>query len=184
MNQSHSSTLNDELDGDTLHEECGVFGILGHPDAATLTALGLHALQHRGQEAAGIVTFDGSSSTPNGIWASSAITTPTRRPSPAPPRQHRDRPQPLFDHRRSRAPQRAAAVCRTRSRRHRHRPQRQLHQRPDAAPPADRRWRHLSVDLRYRSRSPPHRPLDATAPRPTASSMRSARWKAAIRCSR
>lgn len=48
-----------DLEGDTLHEECGVFGILGHPDAATLTALGLHALQHRGQEAAGIVSFDG-----------------------------------------------------------------------------------------------------------------------------
>jgi amidophosphoribosyltransferase len=44
---------------DKFHEECGVFGILGHPDAATLTALGLHALQHRGQEAAGIVSFDG-----------------------------------------------------------------------------------------------------------------------------
>ncbi|MGH7187283.1 MAG: amidophosphoribosyltransferase, partial [Pseudomonadota bacterium] len=40
-------------------EECGVFGIFGHPDAAAHTALGLHALQHRGQEAAGIVTFDG-----------------------------------------------------------------------------------------------------------------------------
>jgi len=49
----------DELDGDTLREECGVFGILGHPDASALTALGLHALQHRGQEAAGIVSFDG-----------------------------------------------------------------------------------------------------------------------------
>ena len=48
-----------DLDGDTLREECGVFGIFGHPDAAALTALGLHALQHRGQEAAGIVTFDG-----------------------------------------------------------------------------------------------------------------------------
>ena len=47
-----------EFDGDTLHEECGVFGIFGHPDAGALTVLGLHALQHRGQEAAGIVTYD------------------------------------------------------------------------------------------------------------------------------
>jgi len=48
-----------DLDGDTLREECGVFGIYGHPDAAAITALGLHALQHRGQEAAGIVSFNG-----------------------------------------------------------------------------------------------------------------------------
>jgi len=48
-----------DLDGDTLREECGVFGIFNHPDAAAITALGLHALQHRGQEAAGIVSFDG-----------------------------------------------------------------------------------------------------------------------------
>src|SRR5438477_11722759 len=48
-----------DLDGDTLREECGVFGIYGHPDAAAITALGLHALQHRGQEAAGIVSYDG-----------------------------------------------------------------------------------------------------------------------------
>jgi amidophosphoribosyltransferase len=46
-------------DSDRLREECGVFGIFGHPDAAAITALGLHALQHRGQEAAGIVSFDG-----------------------------------------------------------------------------------------------------------------------------
>ena len=44
---------------DKLHEECGVFGVFGHDDAPALTALGLHALQHRGQEAAGIVAFDG-----------------------------------------------------------------------------------------------------------------------------
>lgn len=47
------------FDFDKLHEECGVFGIYGHEDAAALTALGLHALQHRGQEACGIVTYDG-----------------------------------------------------------------------------------------------------------------------------
>ena len=47
------------LEEDRLHEECGVFGVFNHPDAAALTALGLHALQHRGQEAAGIVSFDG-----------------------------------------------------------------------------------------------------------------------------
>lgn len=42
-----------------LREECGVFGIFGHKDSSAHTALGLHALQHRGQEAAGIVTHDG-----------------------------------------------------------------------------------------------------------------------------
>jgi amidophosphoribosyltransferase len=44
---------------DRPHDECGVFGVFGHDDAAALVALGLHALQHRGQEAAGIVAFDG-----------------------------------------------------------------------------------------------------------------------------
>ena len=43
---------------DRLKEECGVFGIFDNKDAAALAALGLHALQHRGQEACGIVTFD------------------------------------------------------------------------------------------------------------------------------
>lgn len=45
---------------DTLHEECGVIGVWTSQDAASLTALGLHALQHRGQEASGIVTYDGN----------------------------------------------------------------------------------------------------------------------------
>jgi len=47
-----------EPDDDRLREYCGVFGIFGHQDAAACAALGLHALQHRGQEAAGIVSFD------------------------------------------------------------------------------------------------------------------------------
>ncbi|HEV2079377.1 MAG TPA: amidophosphoribosyltransferase [Allosphingosinicella sp.] len=47
------------LDGDKLREECGVFGIWGADTASAITALGLHALQHRGQEAAGITSWDG-----------------------------------------------------------------------------------------------------------------------------
>lgn len=41
-----------------IHEECGIFGVWGHPDASRLTYFGLHALQHRGQEGAGIVSND------------------------------------------------------------------------------------------------------------------------------
>ena len=44
---------------DKFHEECGIFGIFGHHEASTLTQLGLFALQHRGQEACGIVSSDG-----------------------------------------------------------------------------------------------------------------------------
>lgn len=47
------------IDDDKPHEECGVFGAWNVADAAAITALGLHALQHRGQEATGIVTHDG-----------------------------------------------------------------------------------------------------------------------------
>ena len=49
-----------EIDDDKLHEECGVFGVWNVTDAAAVTALGLHALQHRGQEATGIVSYDGA----------------------------------------------------------------------------------------------------------------------------
>ena len=59
LSQDAGETAELDLYGDRLREECGVFGIFGHPDAAAITALGLHALQHRGQEAAGIVSFDG-----------------------------------------------------------------------------------------------------------------------------
>ena len=45
---------------DKLREECGIFGISNHQDASAMVALGLHALQHRGQEGCGIVSFDGS----------------------------------------------------------------------------------------------------------------------------
>ncbi|RRR92350.1 amidophosphoribosyltransferase, partial [Streptococcus pneumoniae] len=46
-------------DSNGLNEECGVFGIWDHPESAQLTYMGLHSLQHRGQEGAGIVCSDG-----------------------------------------------------------------------------------------------------------------------------
>ena len=49
-----------EHEDDHFHEECGVVGVFDVADAAAVTALGLHALQHRGQEATGIVTHDGA----------------------------------------------------------------------------------------------------------------------------
>ena len=48
-----------KFNSDKLREECGIFGISNHIDASALVALGLHALQHRGQEGCGIVSFDG-----------------------------------------------------------------------------------------------------------------------------
>ena len=44
---------------DKIREECGIFGISNHQDASALVALGLHALQHRGEEGCGFVSFDG-----------------------------------------------------------------------------------------------------------------------------
>jgi amidophosphoribosyltransferase len=52
-------TLHSSLSSDKFHDECGVFGIYGHNESANLTYLGLHALQHRGQEGAGICSSDG-----------------------------------------------------------------------------------------------------------------------------
>ena len=59
MARTGDTASDDRFDDDRLREECGVFGVFNNHDAAALTALGLHALQHRGQEAAGIVTYDG-----------------------------------------------------------------------------------------------------------------------------
>src|SRR6516225_9942302 len=53
------SVVIDEAKLDSFHEECGVFGVYGHPEAANLVYLGLYALQHRGQESAGIVSSNG-----------------------------------------------------------------------------------------------------------------------------
>lgn len=59
MSQSLANYSTNPFDDDKLREECGVFGVYGADGAAAICALGLHALQHRGQEAAGITSFDG-----------------------------------------------------------------------------------------------------------------------------
>ncbi len=51
------------LPDDKLHDHCGVFAVYGHPEASKLAYLGLYALQHRGQESAGICVSDGESLT-------------------------------------------------------------------------------------------------------------------------
>jgi amidophosphoribosyltransferase len=58
LQTSETTTMLDN-EGDAFRDECGVFGIYGRQDAAAVVTLGLHALQHRGQEAAGIVSYDG-----------------------------------------------------------------------------------------------------------------------------
>ena len=57
---NYRALTTDPFDDDKLREECGVFGVTGVSDAANFVALGLHALQHRGQEAGGIVTYEPS----------------------------------------------------------------------------------------------------------------------------
>ena len=56
---TYSAPVARDPDDDTLRLECGVFGLFNTTEASVITALGLHALQHRGQEACGIVSFDG-----------------------------------------------------------------------------------------------------------------------------
>jgi len=58
--EGHEGAFDELLAGsDEFRDECGVFGVYGHPEAANLAYLGIHALQHRGQESAGIASFDG-----------------------------------------------------------------------------------------------------------------------------
>ena len=84
---------------DKLHEECGVFAIYGHPEAANLAYLGLYALQHRGQESAGIASSDGRLiHTHRGIGQVADLFTPevSRRTA----RRNGHRPHTLCDSRR------------------------------------------------------------------------------------
>ena len=143
-------------------DECGVFGIFGHPEAANLTYLGLYALQHRGQESAGIATADGEKlrvSRAMGQVADAFNEDTLERAS----RAHRHRPHALLDRRREQARERAAVPDRLRPRPDRRRAQRQPRQRARAA----RRARAQRLDLpdqqRHRSRPAPLRALEGAA---------------------
>ena len=100
---------------DKFKDECGVFGIFGHPEAANLTYLGLYALQHRGQESAGIATADGArlrASRAMGQVADAFNEATLAEAARAPG----DRPHPLLDGRREQARERAAVPDRLRAR--------------------------------------------------------------------
>ena len=99
-----------DTDDDSLHEECGVFGVWNVPDASAVTALGLHALQHRGQEATGITSFDGArfhSHRGMGLvgdnFGDARVIEKAARP-------HRHRAQPLRHHRRHHSSKCSAAL--------------------------------------------------------------------------
>src|SRR5262249_9656655 len=74
-------------DDDRFHDECGLFGIWNHPEAGNVTYLGLYALQHRGQESAGIATPDGANfHTQKHMGLGAAVFRPERLPRPVGPR--------------------------------------------------------------------------------------------------
>ena len=92
---------------DKFKDECGVFGIFGHPEASKMAYLGLYALQHRGQESAGIAASDGERVrvVRQMGYVNEIFNEPTLAPLPG---QDRHRPRALLDGGR--------ASCRTRSR--------------------------------------------------------------------
>ena len=106
------------FDDDKLREECGVFGVIGVQDAANFVALGLHALQHRGQEAAGIVAYapeTGFTSARRFGYVRDNFTSASADGDAA--RRARHRPRPLLDRRlqgQHPDPRRAAALRRVR----------------------------------------------------------------------
>ena len=138
---------------------CGVVGVYGHPEAANLAYLGLYALQHRGQESAGIVSTDGDKLRAvremghvNDIFTANRL----KKDLPGP---RGDRPRALLDRGRLIQAERPADRGRLRGRLGRGRPQRQPGQRGRAARAAGGGRRDLPDDLRHRVHRSPHRAL-------------------------
>ena len=141
-----------------------MFGVFGSTEAANLTYLGLHALQHRGQESAGIAVADSGRLSMHkelglvrDVFHRADLTQAYRRP--------RDRPCPLLDGRRLGAQERPADRGRLRARLARGRPQRKPHQLRGAACPTRIGWLDLPVHERQRSPGPSDRALQTAQPR-------------------
>ena len=152
------------FDDDKLREECGIFGIWGAENASSFVALGLHALQHRGQEAAGIVSFDGTNYHAHRAMGHVAGNFDRDDIIRKLSGKVGDRPRPLFDHRRDGDAQRPAAVRRARRGRLRGRAQRQSLERDDAPRRAQPARIDLPVDQRHGSHHPPRRHLQLFDP--------------------
>ena len=159
---------------DKFHEECGVVGVFGHPEAANLAYLGLYALQHRGQESAGIVVVERRGA--------------DRAPRHGPGRRHlrpghpraASRGASAIGHNRysthglDRPEERQPFVVEWAQRRARRRPQRQPGERRGAARAARGARLDLPVDVRHRGDHPPDRRVaGGHADRPRSST----RWR-------
>ena len=145
------------LDDDHFHDRCGLFGIFGHPEAAHLTYLGLYALQHRGQESAGIVASDGERlRLEKGMGLVNDVFTdePARRLLPGDRAIGHVRYSTAGDTVAANAQPYLIECHRGPDRR---RPQRQPGQRGDPAPRARGRGLDLPVHLRHRGHPPPLR---------------------------
>ena len=145
-----------------LHEECGVFGVFGVPNAASLTYYGLHALQHRGQEGAGIVSAD------DGVFRRIKGDGGVRRGEARhAARRHGDRPCALYDGRRRRRREYPAVPVPPQYGRFRDGAQRQYRQFGPAAHLPRKQGQPVPVHLRQRDSGPPHQEGDPF-PRPAA----------------
>ena len=141
-------------DDDHFHDQCGLFGIFGHPEAARLTYLGLYALQHRGQESAGIVAADGDDAARREGHGPRQRHLRRRARSTRLPGDRAIGPRALLDRGRHGGRQRAADPDRLPPRADRARPQRQPRRTP---PSCATSWRR-----RARSSSPPPTPRSSS----------------------
>jgi hypothetical protein len=141
---------------DKFRDECGVFGIFGHPEAANLAYLGLYALQHRGQESAGIAASDGTTSACV-VARMGYVADIFNDDRAASCRGTGDRPRALLDGRREPPGERAAVPDRLRARPDRHLPQRQPRERRELRDELVRERLHLPDQQRHRGGAAPVR---------------------------